>query len=396
MCHILHWPLSKLRQPRVIAEVIGGIVLGPSVMGRIPGFRDAIFPAASIPNLTLVANLGLILYLFLIGMETDVGFLLSNWRVATSVAFAGLALPFAVGCGLAWGIYHAFRNDPEVTPISFSTYMLFIGIAISITAFPVLCRILSELKLLDNSVGVITLSAGVANDVVGWILLALCVTLVNSHGGLTALYILLCCVGFLLFLLFLVKPALYWLLRRTESLQNGPSQGIISLITLLALASAFFTGIIGVHPIFGGFMVGLIIPREERFNIKVTEKMEDLIGALLLPLYFTLSGLNTNLGLLNSGLAWGYVFATTIVAFVTKIVGASFAARANGLVWRESFTIGVLMSCKGLVELIVLVCFGDNVGFSASPVLTHIHRTSDFKHTSSAPELSRYSLSWHS
>ncbi|KAJ6789528.1 hypothetical protein PWT90_03109 [Aphanocladium album] len=334
-------------------------------MGRVPGFQQAIFPKESIPNLSLVANLGLILYLFLIGMETDVGFLVTNWRVATSVAFAGLALPFAVGCGLAWGVYHAFREDSGLAPISFSTYMLFIGIAIAITAFPVLCRILSELKLLDTSVGVITLSAGVANDVVGWVLLALCVTLVNAGNGLTALWILLCCVGFLLLLAYLVRPALIWLLRRSGSLQNGPSQGIVSLIMLLALAAAFFTGIIGVHPIFGAFMVGLIIPREDRFNIKVTEKMEDLIGALLLPLYFTLSGLKTNLGLLNSGLAWGYVFATTIVAFLTKIIGASCAARLNGLVWRESLTIGVLMSCKGLVELIVL-----NIGLQANILST--------------------------
>lgn len=355
VCHALHWPLSKIRQPRVIAEVVGGIILGPSVMGRVPGFQQAIFPKESIPNLSLVANLGLILYLFLIGMETDVKFLVANWRVATSVAFAGLAIPFGAGCGLAWGVYHAFREDSDLAPISFSTYMLFIGIAIAITAFPVLCRILSELKLLDTSVGVITLSAGVANDVVGWVLLALCVTLVNAGKGLTALWILLCSLGFLLFLVYLVRPVLVWLLRRTNSLQNGPSQGIVSLIMILALASAFFTGIIGVHPIFGAFMVGLIIPREGRFNIKVTEKMEDLIGALLLPLYFTLSGLKTNLGLLDSGLAWGYVFATTIVAFLTKIIGASCAARLNGLVWRESLTIGVLMSCKGLVELIVLV-----------------------------------------
>ncbi|KAM3521927.1 hypothetical protein NHJ13051_005980 [Beauveria bassiana] len=365
VCHALHWPLAKIRQPRVIAEVVGGIILGPSVMGRVPGFQQSIFPKESIPNLSLVANLGLILYLFLIGMETDVGFLVTNWRVATSVAFAGLALPFAVGCGLAWGVYHAFRDDSGLAPISFSTYMLFIGIAIAITAFPVLCRILSELKLLDTSVGVITLSAGVANDVVGWVLLALCVTLVNAGKGLTALWILLSCLGFLLLLVYIIRPALVWLLRRTDSLQSGPSQGIVSLIMLLALAASFFTGIIGVHPIFGAFMVGLIVPREGRFNIKVTEKMEDLIGALLLPLYFTLSGLKTNLGLLNSGLAWGYVFATTIVAFLTKIIGASFAARLNGLVWRESLTIGVLMSCKGLVELIVL-----NIGLQANILST--------------------------
>lgn len=193
-------------------------------------------------------------------------------------------------------------------------------------------------------------------------LLALCVALVNAGNGLTALWILLCCVGFMLLLMFLVKPFLVWLLRRTGSLDSGPSQSIISLILLIALASAFFTAIIGVHAIFGGFMAGLIIPRHNHFNIRVTEKLEDLIGAIFLPLYFTLSGLNTNLGLLDSGTAWGYVFATTAVALLSKIIGASVAARLNGLVWRESLTIGVLMSCKGLVELIVLVrCPGPGV-----------------------------------
>ena len=133
VCHMLHWPLSKIRKPRVIAEVVGGIVLGPSVMGRIPGFRDAIFPAESIPNLTLVANLGLVLYLFIIGLETDVGFLLSNWRVATSVSVAGLAFPFAIGCALAWGVYNEFAGDEGVLHIAFPIYMLFVGVAIAIT-----------------------------------------------------------------------------------------------------------------------------------------------------------------------------------------------------------------------------------------------------------------------
>ena len=136
VCHLLHWPLSKIRQPRVIAEVIAGIILGPSVMGRIPGFQEAIFPAESLPNLSVVANLGLILYLFLIGLETDVRFLLSNWRVATSVAVAGLALPFGIGCALAWGVYNAFRLESDIEPIRFSVYMLFIGIAIAITVRP--------------------------------------------------------------------------------------------------------------------------------------------------------------------------------------------------------------------------------------------------------------------
>lgn len=133
VCHLLHWPLSKIRQPRVIAEVIGGIILGPSVMGHIPGFKDAIFPAESIPNLTLVANLGLILYLFLIGLETDVHFLVSHWRVAVTVAFAGIALPFGLGCAVAWGLYNQFQDDEGIVHIDFSVYMLFVGVAIAIT-----------------------------------------------------------------------------------------------------------------------------------------------------------------------------------------------------------------------------------------------------------------------
>jgi Kef-type K+ transport system membrane component KefB len=329
-------------------------------MGRIPGFRAAIFPAESIPNLTLVANLGLVLYLFLIGLETDVRFLISNWRVASSVAFGGLALPFGLGCALAWGLYHQFRDDAGIEHIEFSTYMLFIGVAIAITAFPVLCRILTELELLSTPAGIITLSAGVANDVIGWILLALCVALANAGSGLSALWILLACAGYMVFLIYLVRPVLHWLLRRSGSIERGPSQSMIALILLIALASAFFTGIIGVHAIFGGFMVGLILPRENSFAIRVTEKLEDLIGALFLPLYFTLSGLNTNLGLLNSGITWGYVVAVIVTAFFSKIIGATLAARLSGLVWRESFTVGALMSCKGLVELIVL-----NIGLQA-------------------------------
>lgn len=152
-----------------------------------------------------------------------------------------------------------------------------------------------------------------------------------------------------------------WVLRRTRSLQDGPSQGVVALTLLIALASAFFTGVIGVHPIFGAFMAGLICPHEGGFAIKVTEKVEDLISTLFLPLYFALSGLGTNLGLLDSGIVWGYVIGVIAVAFSGKFLGAILAARVNGLVWRECFTIGSLMSCKGLVELIVLVRFSSRV-----------------------------------
>jgi hypothetical protein len=227
-------------------------------------------------------------------------------------------------------------------------------------AFPVLCRILSELKLLATPVGVITISAGVSNDVVGWILLALCVALVNAGSGLTALWVLLTCVGYALFLFFAVRPVFLWYLKRSGALQDGPSQSAVVLTLMIALISSFFTGVIGVHAIFGAFMAGLICPHDGGFAIKLTEKIEDLVTALFLPLYFALSGLSTNIGLLDDGITWAYVIGVIAIAFLAKFAGGTLGAKVNGLVWRESFTIGALMSCKGLVELIVL-----NIGLQA-------------------------------
>ncbi|KAF1949909.1 K(+)/H(+) antiporter-like protein 1 [Byssothecium circinans] len=364
-CRALNWPLSKIRQPRVISEVIGGILLGPTVMGRIPHFTETIFPQAAMTNLNLVANLGLVLFLFIIGLEVDLRFLVSNWKVALNVGMVSMIIPFGLGCALAVGLHNQFKGEPGMVDIDFPVFMLFIGVAMAITAFPVLCRILTELKLLMTPVGVIVLAAGVGNDVVGWILLALCVALVNANNGLTALWVLLTCLGFILFLVYAVRPVFVWILRRNRALQDGPSQGMIALTLLLCLASSFFTGIIGVHPIFGAFLAGLICPHEGGFAIKVTEKIEDLIGALFLPLYFTLSGLNTNIGLLDSGIVWGYVVAVIVVAFFSKFIGATVAARFTGMLWRECFAIGSLMSCKGLVELIVL-----NIGLNAKILST--------------------------
>ena len=241
-------------------------------------------------------------------------------------------------------------------------------------AFPVLCRILTELKLLQTQVGIVVLSAGVANDVVGWILLALCVAIVNAGSGITALYVLLTCVAYVLFLVYAVRPAFLWILRRSGSLGNGPTQSVVALTVLMVFASAFFTGIIGVHPIFGAFLLGLICPHEGGFAIKLTEKIEDLVTVFFLPLYFALSGLSTNLGLLNDGITWAYVIGVIAVAFVAKVVGGTLAARANKLVWRESFTIGVLMSCKGLVELIVLVSSTDLL-YSAKALIGSEYRS---------------------
>lgn len=164
----MYYPLKYFGQPRVIAEVLGGILLGPSVMMRIPGFKAAIFPDNAQPVLANVANLGLILFLFLTGLEVDIRLFLRDWKIAASVSFLGMIIPFGLGWAVAYGLFHQFKNEPNIVDINFGVFALFIGTALAITAFPVLCRILTELKLLGSHVGVTTLAAGVGNDVVGW------------------------------------------------------------------------------------------------------------------------------------------------------------------------------------------------------------------------------------
>ncbi|KAJ3003437.1 hypothetical protein NUW54_g5297 [Trametes sanguinea] len=305
MTQLLSLVLRKMRQPRVISEVLGGIILGPTAFGRIPGFTKHIFPTDSRPYLNLVANIGLCLFLFLVGMEIDAMRIKRHARYALTVAAAGVCIPFGIGTAISVPIYHTFIDKS----VNFTHYMLFNGVSYSITAFPVLCRILTELKLLDTTVGIVVLSAGVGTDLIGWTLLALVVALVNAGSGLTALWTLLICIGWALLLIFIVKYPLLWLARRTGSTRDGPSMLFITFTMLLLFGSAFFTDIIGVHAIFGAFLVGIIVPREGGLTIALTEKLEDMVTIIFLPLYFALSGLSTDLGLLNTGKIWGFTIA---------------------------------------------------------------------------------------
>jgi Kef-type K+ transport system membrane component KefB len=315
-------------------------------MDRIPSFTTAIFPATGMAPFRLAANIRLILFLFLVGLEINLKYLLSNWRIGLSVAALDMTVPFGLRVAVAYGLYNQFASESGTAPVSFGVFTLFIGVAMAITAFPVLYRIFTSLKLLNTPVGVIVLRLSIANDVVGWVPLALCVTLVNACAGITALRILLVAIGYSLFLAFAVRPAFMVVLRRTYSLENGPTEGVVALTICMVFASAFITGVIGAYSVFGAFMIGLIRPPEGGFAIKLTEKIEELISPLFVPLYFALSGINTNLGLLDSGIVWGYMVAIIVVALVSKMVGGTLGARANGLVWRVPFTIGTLMPCK--------------------------------------------------
>lgn len=217
------------------------------MFGRIPGFTNHIFPSSSVPYLSLTANIGLCLYLFIIGLEIDPSIIRRNARVSIMVSLAGVMLPFAIGCGVSAIIYNHFISHTT----NFHYFMLFIGVSYSITAFPVLCRILSALKLLDTTVGLIVLSAGVANDVIGWSLLALAVAFVNATSGLTALWTFLACLAYSLFLFFPIRWGLLWLARKTGSTIHGPSMAYMTVVMIVLWGSAFFTDIIGVNAIFG-------------------------------------------------------------------------------------------------------------------------------------------------
>jgi len=239
--------LKRFKQPKVIAEVIGGIILGPTAFGRIPGFTDHVFPEQSKPYLSLTANIGLCLFLFLVGLEIDTGVIKRNWRLSASVALAGMVLPFSIGVAISYPIFKNFIDNN----VEWTHFLLFAGVAFSITAFPVLCRILTELKLLDTTVGVVVLSAGVGNDIIGWVLLALSVALVNAGSGMTALWILLICIAWTLTLLSLVKKCFKWLAMWSGSIENGPTLFYMTFVLLFTFISAFFTDVIGVHAIFG-------------------------------------------------------------------------------------------------------------------------------------------------
>ncbi|CAG8455819.1 23309_t:CDS:2 [Cetraspora pellucida] len=357
---LLHLGLKHIRQPRVISEVLGGIILGPTIMGHIPGYINTVFPSSSLTYLNLLANFGLVLYLFLVGLELNPTMIKNSIKSVALISASGILLPFALGVGVAYGLYDSMDNhhvgDQQVP---FTSFLLFICVAMAITAFPVLARILSELKLMGTSVGNRALSSAVGDDITAWILLALVIAIINATNYLTALYSFLLCVAWTLIVGFVIRPILLRSIVITDSNKPSPSTLMIAITLSVVLISAFVTNIIGIHYIFGGFIVGVILPHEGGFTVGLTEKIEDIITVLFLPIYFTLSGLKTNISDLGA-VGWGWAILVIIVAMVGKVTGCTIAAKLTGSNRREALTIGVFMSCKGLVELIIL-----NLGYDA-------------------------------
>ncbi|KAI3995319.1 hypothetical protein MKX01_032121 [Papaver californicum] len=340
LSHSLALVLKPLRQPKVIAEILGGILLGPSALCRNKAYLDRIFPTWSAPILKTVASIGLLFFLFLVGLELNLNSSRRSGKRAFSIALAGILVPFISGVGVALILRKTIQGEQNV---GFAQFVVFMGVSLSITAFPVLARILAELKLLTTQVGETAMAAAAFNDVVAWVLLALAVAL--AEGGdhkkkpLVSAWVLLSGIAFVIIMLFAVRPVMAWVSKRCSSRHQGADETYICLTLAGVMLSRFVTDLIGIHSIFGAFIFGLIIPKGE-FAGKLIKRTEDFVTGLLLPLYFAST--------------WGLLVLLTKTACAGKIVGNSFVAMMNKIQVWEAITLGFLMNTKGLVELIVL------------------------------------------
>ncbi|MEI9936341.1 MAG: cation:proton antiporter [Pseudomonadota bacterium] len=340
----------RVGQPAVIAEVIAGILLGPSLFGRVsPATFHELFPKASLPGLSLLSQVGLVFFMFLIGLELDPKLLRGRGKASFAISAAGICVPFGLGALLAFSIYgtHAEAGVPRVS------FVLFMGIAMSITAFPVLARILAERNLIRTKLGSIALACAAADDVTAWCLLALVVSVVHAKGAGAALITTLEALAFAGGMLLLVRPLLARLGARITTRENL-TQNVVAFTFVLLLASALTSELIGIHALFGAFLFGTIMPRQGDYAHALAERLEDFVIVALLPLFFAYSGLRTELGLLASANDWLLCGSLIAVACIGKFGGSFCVARLTGMSTRDSAALGVLMNTRGLMELIVL------------------------------------------
>ncbi|KAJ9540380.1 hypothetical protein OSB04_026886 [Centaurea solstitialis] len=349
--------LKPLRQPKVIAEIVGGILLGPSALGRNQEYMHRIFPHWSLPILESVATIGLLFFLFLVGLELDLSSIRRSGKRAFAIAAAGISLPFILGIGVAFILRKTIEGSDKV---GYAEYFVFMGVALSITAFPVLARILAELKLLTTRVGETAMAAAAFNDIVAWILLALAVALAGKgeDGGphkspLVSVWVLLSGVAFVIFMMVVIRPAMNWVAQQCSPEHDTVDEAYICLTLATVMVSGFVTDLIGIHAIFGAFIFGLTIPKGD-FAEKLIERIEDFVSGLLLPLYFASSGLKTDVTKISGGKSWGLLAIVITAACSGKIFGTFVVAVMCMIPAREALTLGLLMNTKGLVELIVL------------------------------------------
>lgn len=341
---------SKIGQPVVIGEIIAGIVLGPSLLGTFfPELSNAIFPESSLSNIEMLSQIGLVLFMFIVGMELDLKVLKNRANDAVLISHASILFPYALGIILSYFIYDHFTHEQT----HFIPFALFMGIAMSITAFPVLARIVHERGLHRTPLGAMTITCAAIDDVTAWCILAAVIAIAKAGSFISSLYVIALAVIYIFVMFKLIRP----FLKRIADLQTSRKiigKTVVALFFLVLFLSAYLTEIIGIHALFGAFLAGVIIPENINFRKLFIEKIEDVSLILLLPLFFVYTGLRTEIGLLNEPYLWIVCFAIIFVAVTGKFVGSALAARFVGLNWHSSFTLGALMNTRGLMELVVL------------------------------------------
>lgn len=349
-CRLFGWLFAKMQQPTVIGEIVAGIVLGPSVLGHLlPSVSAFLFPLDSLQNINMLSQFGLILFMFAIGMELNITEVRQKLKETILISHTSTIFPFFLGMVTAYFLYNKYAY--ESTP--FLSFALFVSIALSITAFPVLARIIQEKGLTKAHLGTISLASAANGDITAWCLLAVVVAIAQAGSMLSAIYN----IGFSFIYLLLMFTVIRPFLRMIGHIYHNKEvvdKGLVAFMFLLLIVSSYLTEILGLHALFGAFVAGVVMPDNIKFRKIMTEKVEDVSLALFLPLFFVSTGLRTEIGLLNSPELWYMCGIFILVAIIGKFGGSLVAARFVGETWKDSLYIGALMNTRGLMELVVL------------------------------------------
>ena len=363
-CRVFGMLFQRIGQPTVIGEIVAGIVLGPSVLGHfLPDASAFLFPEESLANITILSQFGLILFMFAIGMELNMGEVRKKLNETIIISHTSTIVPFFFGMLTAYFVYdtYADRGKP------FLSFALFIGIAMSITAFPVLARIIQEKGMTKTHLGTIALASAANGDITAWCLLAVVIAIAQAGTMLSAVYNILFSILYISFMFLAVRPFLR-MIGHVYHNKEVIDKGLVAFIFLLLISSAYLTEILGLHALFGAFIAGVVMPDHVKFRKIMTEKVEDVSLALFLPLFFVSTGLRTDVGLLlGKPELWWMCLIFILVAVVGKFGGAFLSARFVGESWRDSLYIGALMNTRGLMELVVLT-IGYEMGILSPPI----------------------------
>ena len=351
---IFSFLFKYIGQPGVMGEIVAGIVLGPSLLGYFfPEFSATLFPPESLMNLNLLSQIGLVLFMFVIGLELDFSVIKDKLNETLVISHAGIVVPFFLGVVAAIWVY----ADYGAQQAEFLPFAMFIGISMSITAFPVLARIVQERNMTKSPVGMLSIASAANDDVTAWCLLAIVIALAKAGSFVSALYTIALTLVYIAFMFMVMRP----FLRKIGDIYANSeviNKTFVGFIFLFLVLSSVATEIIGIHALFGAFIAGVVMPTNIGFRKVMMEKVEDISLVFFLPLFFAFSGLHTEIGLINTPELWGVCLLFIVVAIAGKFGGCTLAARAVGENWKDSLIVGTLMNTRGLMQLVAL-----NIGF---------------------------------